>query len=79
MLRKLTHEYIRDLKAYRKSPSNSTKLFMGVFVHPVVYTTFFVIRETPVLKRGLEAALDRLVPDDSSSETNQTNGLTSSD
>ena len=74
MLRKLTHEYIRDLKAYRKSPSNSTKLFMGVFVNPVVYTTFFVIRETPVLKRGFEAALDRLIPDEKTDGEELSNG-----
>lgn len=39
MLCKLTHEYIWDLKAYRRSPSNSTELFMGVFVNSTVYTT----------------------------------------
>lgn len=69
MLRKLTREYIRDLKAYRKSPSNSTKLFMGVFVNPAVYTTFFVIRETPILKRSFEKALDKLVPDENTTES----------
>mgnify|MGYP000144418240 CR=1 FL=1 len=71
MLGKLTREYIQALKVYRKSPSNCNKIVNGVFIHPVVYTTFFVIRETPILKQGFEVALDRLIPEDPPRKTNK--------